>query len=385
MELSFSEHSYNKLLNKAGLNLDGARGSMKSVIVALVVCWLPLAIITLFMHKFWTGNVADSFISSFDTQARFLITMPILIFSESNVSLKLGKILKQFLSSGIVQPEDNNKYEKIIGNQVKFLKSGWIDLAIFTLCYLQVFIILFYTAENTHLIGWELGENGKSLNLAGWWSTLVSRPFVLYMFYKWFLRIVAWGFVLYKISRLKLNLYPPHPDRIAGLGFLSYSIRYFSPVAFAVSATVAGNMADFVLIEGSHVADLKFIALAYFIFVTLLFVFPMLFFVDILTIAREQSIFENNDYANGIFRELQSKVASKGYHQIDAGDLNSTEFSTVCDMGGVFSNVMNMQTLPFTIKDLFPLWVMIAIPFVFVMFLEFPVVEVVNALISVII
>jgi len=131
--------------------------------------------------------------------------------------------------------------------------------------------------------------------------------------------------------------------------------------------------------------DLKFIALAYFIFVTLLFVFPMLFFVEILTNAREQSIFENNDYANGIFRELQSKVASKGFDQVNAEDMSSPEFSAVCDMSGVFSNVLNMQTLPFTLKDLIPLWAMTALPFIFVVFIEFPVIDVIKTVLDVIV
>ena len=177
-------------------------------------------------------------------------------------------------------------------------------------------------------------------------------------------------------------MFPPHPDLVGGLGFLPYSIRYLSPVAFAFSAIIAGNMADFVLIEGAHVLDFKFLAIAYFIFITVLFVFPMLFFSEKLSSAREQSIFENNDYANGIFRELQTKVALKGFNEVNADDMNSPEFSTVCDMSGVFGNVLNMQTLPFTLKDLLPLWMMTAIPFVFVVFIEFPIIQVLKTVLS---
>jgi len=144
-------------------------------------------------------------------------------------------------------------------------------------------------------------------------------------------------------------------------------------------------MADFVLIEGSHVLDFKFLAIAYFIFITTLFVFPMLFFVAKLSNAREQSIFENNDYANGIFRELQTKVTLKGFNQVNAEDMDSPEFSTVCDMSGVFGNVLNMQTLPFTLKDLLPLWMMTAIPFILVVFIEFPILEVLKTVLSMLI
>jgi hypothetical protein len=382
MELFFSEHAYNKLLNKVGLKTEGVSGQLKSVFVALAICWLPLAIFTLILQNFWTGNLATSFISSFDTQARLLITLPILIFSERIVNVKLGKLLSQFVSSGLIRKEDIGHFKQIIGKQVNFMKSRWVDFVIFLLCYFQVFLILFYTKENTHLFIWELSDDHESLNIAGLWSTLISKPFVLYLVYSWMLRIVFWGVILFKISRLKLNLFPPHPDLVGGLGFLPYGIRYFSPVALAFSAIVAGKMAEFVLIEGSHVLDFKFIGIGYFIFITALFVFPMLFFVEKLTDAREQSIFENNDYANGIFRELQSKVALKGFNQVNAEDMESPQFSTVCDMSGVFGNVLNMQTLPFTLKDLLPLWGMTALPFVFVVFLEFPIIEVLKTVIS---
>ena len=382
MELFFSDHAYNKMLSKAGLKVDGIGGQLKSVIVALGFCWLPLAIITLIQHNFWTGNVTNSFITSFDTQARLLITVPILIFSERIVNLKLGKLLAQFTSSGIVRNEDIECFNQIINNQVKFMKSGWVDLIVFTLCYLQVFLILFYAKENTHMLDWGLNNDHQSLNLAGLWSTIISKPFVLYLVYSWMLRIAFWGVILYKITRLNLNLFPPHPDLVGGLGFLPYSIQYFSPVALAFSAIVAGNIADFVLMEGSHVLDFKFIVIAYFAFITVLFVFPMMFFVDKLTNAREQSIFENNDYANGIFRELQYKVALKGYNQVTADDMGTPEFSTVCDMSGVFSNVLNMQTFPFTFKDLLPLWGMAALPFVFVILIEFPIIQVLKTVLS---
>jgi hypothetical protein len=385
MELFYSENTYSKLLHKAGVNKEGANREVKSVLIALLICWLPLAIITLIQQNFWTGSFANSFITSFETQSRLLVTVPILLFSDRIVNLKLGRLLAQFVSSGIIRNEDVERFYQIIWNNVNFMKSRWVEPILFLLSYLQVILILFYTTENTHMLSWGLNEDHQSLNLAGFWSTLISKPFVLYLVYRWLLRIIFWDIILYKISKLNLKLFPPHPDLVGGLGFLPYSIRYFSGVAFAFSAILAGNMADFVLVEGAHVTDFKFIALGTFIFITILFVFPLLFFVNKLNSAREQSIFENNDYANGFFRELHHKVKSKGYNQVTADDLNSTEFSTVSDMSGVFSNVLHMQTLPFTLKDLLPFWISTIIPFIFVIFIEFPVIEVFKAIFSMVV
>lgn len=383
MDFSFEDHAYNKALTKIGILGGGAKVQLSRVLIPFALCWLPLAVITLFQGTFWTGNMDTSFITSFDTQARFLITMPILILAEKLVSSKLDRILGQLKNSGIVNKEDHITFDEIIKRNVKFLKSHWTDIAVFVICYIHVFIVLFYKSENTSFLSWQIYyEDGEaSLDFAGKWSTLISRPFILFLFYRWILRIVVWGNILRSVSNLKLNLFAIHPDLCGGLGFLGYSIRYFTPVAFAFSATIVGNMADFMLIEGSHLDDLKIPALAYLIFITILFTLPLIFFTGKLMDAREKSVFENYDFANGIYRELRLKFA-KGYEKVNAEDLSSVDYSAAADLSAVVDNSLKMKFVPFTIKDLIPLWAMSTLPFLAVVLLEIPIKELFQTLIS---
>lgn len=377
MKLLFEDHLYNNLLVKVGISATGYRLQFLKVLIPFIICWLPLAFLTLINGTFWTGEITTSFITNFDTQARFLISMPLLIISVKLVSSKLGLILNQFINSGIIFKEDRKSFESMIDKQVRFLNSNWTNLTIILICYLQVFAILFYESTHTSFLTWQLiqVDGEPTLNLVGKWCTLVSKPIVLYLLYKWLLRIIVWGNILRKISNFKLNLFPEHPDLSGGLGFLGYVLRYFSPITFAISAVVAGNMADFILIEGLRIADMKLPALGYFIFITLLFTLPMFTFTSKMINAREGSVFENYDFANGMYIELRTKI-SKAYDKVSKEDLDSSVYSSVSDYNMVVENVLKMKFLPYTLKDLVPLWFTTALPFLAVVLLEIPFVKI---------
>ena len=386
MEFSFEDHTFSKALRKIGFSGEGQNEQFTGLLMAFVLCWVPLAIITLIKGSFWTGDMDTSFISDFDTQTRLLITMPVLIWSEKLVSARLGLIIFQFKNSGIISKDDYGAFDHIIKRKTGFLNSPITYLIVFIICYLHVFAVLFYESENTSFLSWQLADEigSNRMNLAGKWSTLISRPLLLFLFYRWFLRIIVWGGILRKISKLNLNLFAVHPDLAGGIGFLGYSIRYFSPVAFAISATVVGNMVNFILIEGSHLADLRFAMLGYLIFITLLFTLPLLSFTSKLINAREQSVYENNDFANGIYRELRYKF-SKGYEKVNAEDLSSPDYSAASDLSGIVNNALNMKFLPFNMKDMIPFWAMTSLPFLAVVLLEVPFNELFSKIFSIVV
>jgi hypothetical protein len=222
---------------------------------------------------------------------------------------------------------------------------------------------------------------GTSLSLAGWWSLLVSRPLVLFLFYRWVVRVIVWALLLRRISKLNLNIYTVHPDLAGGLGFLGYSIRYFAPVALAISTAVAGRMIDAILIGGAHVSELRIYALLYFVAMTLLFASPLMLFTPVLLSARDNAMFENSDFANGLFRELQKKT-SKNYDQVSAEDLSLPDYSATTDLSSVINNTLKMRFVPFGLRDLIPLWLMTALPFIFVALAEVPFFELVKKMLN---
>jgi hypothetical protein len=239
------------------------------------------------------------------------------------------------------------------------------------LCYLQVFLVFKYeTTDFSSLFSWQTAEQQgvRSLNFAGRWNEFVSKPLMLFILYRWLLRTIVWGNIMRKISKLNLNLYPLHPDQLGGLGFLGFTLNFFSPVAFALSVVVAGHFADFMLLADMHLADLKFVFIVYFIFINLLFSLPLIAFARALGKAREDAIFKYYDLAAGMHRELVKRITAKEY-KVEQQDLD-----------GLIVNALQMKSLPFKMKDLLPLWIATIIPFIPVILIEIPFVEILKTL-----
>jgi hypothetical protein len=380
-QFAFDNERFQGLLSKVGLNTYGANGPRVMVAIYLSVCWLPLAVYALLHGVFWTGQIQTSFITHFDTQARLLVTLPLLILIQRKVSEQLGKILSHFPESGIIAKADHSRFKQIIAKNVNFIKSWWVDAGLLLLCYLQVYFVLHYETDFATLLSWQTIEvNGKlTLNFGGKWDAYISSPLMLFMLYRWLLRVIVWGNILRKISNLNLKLYVLHPDRMGGLSFLAITFRFFAPVAFAMSAVVAGNFADFMLLASKHLVDLWIIFAVYLVFITLLFGLPLMTFRNALNMAREDAIFNYYDLANGMNREMARRIAAKHF-KVVGKDLDTQHYSTINDFNSVVQNALRMKSLPFTFKDLKPLWIASVIPFVPVIFIEIPVLEVLKTL-----
>lgn len=108
MDFSFEDRKYKNIMHWFGLKSQFTR-----VLVLFAICWLPLAVMTLINGTFWTGEITTSFITNFDTQIRFLVSMPIFILAEKLISSRLRIILNQFINSGIVAKEEKLEFESI--------------------------------------------------------------------------------------------------------------------------------------------------------------------------------------------------------------------------------------------------------------------------------
>ncbi len=158
-------------------------------------------------------------------------------------------------------------------------------------------------------------------------------------------------------------------------------MRYFSLIAFAISAAIVGNMLDFMLIEGLHLTDLKVPVVGYLFFMILFFALPLLFFSSKMINAKEENVFSNYDFSNGMYREFRKKT-SRSFEQVSEKDLKTSEYSAVSDYNSVMFNVIQMKYVPYTLRDFIPLLVMTAVPFIALVFMDIPINKLVKNIIS---
>ena len=77
------------------------------------------------------------------------------------------------------------------------------------------------------------------LSWAGEYARFISNPLFLFLVLRWLWRFAVWTLLLSAISKLSLRLTPMHPDKTAGLGFLTIYPGIFSGFIFALSCVVA--------------------------------------------------------------------------------------------------------------------------------------------------
>jgi hypothetical protein len=84
-----------------------------------------------------------------------------------------------------------------------------------------------------------------------------------------------------------------------------------------------------------------------------------------------------------MFKEFRKQI-SKSYGEVNMEDLGKPYYSSIADLNAVIENALKMKFIPFTLKDMIPIWVMAAIPFLGVVMIEVPVTELFRTVLSLI-
>lgn len=114
-----------KLQMLAGLGLPEPRIVLKRALLAVIVTWVPLLLLSLFDGQAFSARVRIPFFYDFAVNVRFLITLPLLIAAEIVIDRRLKYAVKHFVASGLVTPEELPAFERVIG---KMLVVGGRDL-----------------------------------------------------------------------------------------------------------------------------------------------------------------------------------------------------------------------------------------------------------------
>ena len=185
---------------------------------------------------------------------------------------------------------------------------------------------------------------------AGWWYLVVGLGLFQFLIWRWVWRLCIWYWFLWRVSKLPLRLVPTHPDRSAGLGFVGETQRFFWGIVLALSATMAGVLANQAVHAGVPLRTFEIAIAGYTVVVLLVFLAPLLTFTPRLLQAKIKSL---HDY---------SALAVKHNQMFDAkwvqGDnpkadplLGAPEISAMADLGTVYEVLSRMSRFPFAPAD----------------------------------
>jgi hypothetical protein len=355
-----------QLLIRARLG-DSALGHLKQrIVVITLLAWLPLFLLSLLDGKA-LGGVRIPFLYDIEMQARFLLTLPLLIVAELMVHKRIRTIVQQFVDRGIVPEGLLPRFGAIIDSAMRLRNSIAIEVALLLVVFVGGHFLwsavsgMEKAVQETATWYAAKSDTGVRLSPAGYWYDFVSRPLFQFIFIRWYFRLFVWARFLWQVSRLKLHLIPTHPDRAAGLGFLSMSVSAKSLFILAHGVLLSGLIANRIFFTGAKLMDFKLEAIALVVIVMIVVLGPLLAFSPHLMRAKRAGQREYGRLASRYVEEFDQKWV-RGGAPADEQLIGSSDIQSLADLGNSFEIIRGIRPIPFTKEAVIQFTVIILLP-----------------------
>jgi hypothetical protein len=351
-----------QLLRRSHLE-DSASGLVhRRVLAFIVITWLPLFVLTMIQGLAWSGRKVP-FLYDFDSHCRYLLALPLMIFAELVVHVRLRRIVAMFFERKLITPEQRQKFLRIVQSATNIRNSVIVEILLIAIVYIVGvnYIWRNLTAVNADVWFAPSSPGGKP-PLAAYWLLYVSLPFFQFILLRWFFRQIIWCRFLWQVSRLDLQLVPTHADLCGGLGFLSNTVYAFVPLLLALGVLFAGSVANWIFYEGGKLMQYKLEILAVVAVGVFLVLLPLLVFAPCLAAARRKGLAEYGTLATNYVREFDHKWLRGGASEGEAF-IGSADIQSLADLNNAFDTIRNMRIVPFAKETILQLAIITLLPF----------------------
>jgi hypothetical protein len=335
-----------QLLRRSHLSGDAFELTHRRIVVLTLVAWLPLLVLCALAGTVSGDAVAVPFFADVEVHVRFLVALPLLILAELVVHRRMRLVVRQFLDRQLIAAEARERFDEAIASVLRLRNSTFVELLLIALVYgVGVFVVWrlygMHGSATWHTVP---AVAGLRLSPAGVWFTFVSLPLFQFLLLRWYFRVFIWARFLWQVSRLPLSLVPAHPDRVAGLGFLSSVAHAFIPLAVAHGALLSGLIGSRILNFGAALADFK-IEIGAVVALVLGLVFgPLLVMAPQLARAKRDGVREFGTLAERYVREFDAKWL-RGGAPADEAFVGSADIQSLADLGNSFDIVRTMRPI----------------------------------------
>jgi len=341
-----------QLLRRTHLTDDALTLVRKRILAALLATWLPLLGLSALGGQMLGGSVAVPFLLDFDVHVRFLVAIPLLIAAELVVHQRMRPMVKEFVERKLIPDGAMARFEAAIASAFRLRNSVLVELLLIVFVYAVGILIVWRHYGAIHTGTWYAtpAPGGTRLSLAGIWLAYVSTPIFQFLLLRWYFRVIIWGRFLWQVSRIELRLIPTHPDRVAGLGFLSNTVYAFTLLAVAHGALLAGLLANRIFYLNAGLPDFKVEIAVVVVFMLCLALGPLLVFAPQLARAKRVGQREYGNLAERYVREFEAKWLRGG---VPDGEplVGSADIQSLADLGNSFEVVRTMGVAPVARQD----------------------------------
>ena len=354
----------------------------RRIISCVMICWLPLLILSLAEGHAVSG-VRVPFLLDIETHVRFLVALPLLLVAEVVVHQRISPLILQFGERDIISETDWGRFQAIVASTLRLRNSITVEI---------ILLVLSATVSNwvwrEHLVlktqTWYSLPTGAEMHLtvAGLWYVGVSLTVLRFMLYRWYFRILLWYQFLWRVRGLPLHLNFFHPDRAAGLGFLNVSLFAFAPILVAHTAFLAGFIGGRILHDNAHLSTFKMDVVGVVVLLMLVVIVPLCFFVSHLKRARRTAIKEYGLLASRYVNDFRRKWINETAER-DASLLGTPDIQSLADLSNAYTVVSEMRLLPFGKRTLIELGLLLLAPLFPLTLAEVPLEQIIDRVIKV--
>jgi hypothetical protein len=338
-----------QLLRRAHLSGGALELVRRRAILITSLAWLPLLLLSALEGRALGQSVAVPFLRDVEVHVRFLVALPLFVVAELVVHDRMRFVLRQFLERKLVPENAVGRFEAAVAGVFRLRNSVIGELLLIAFVYGVGVSLIWRQYLTLGTPTWYAlpAEGGMTLTLGGIWFIYVSLPLFQFLMLRWYFRIFIWARFLWQVSRLGLSLFPTHPDRVGGLGFLSNTAYAFVPLAAAHGAILAGMIANRIFYAGAGLLDFK-AEVAVVVAVLLILVFgPLLVFAPQLAAAKRRGNREYGTLAQRYVSEFDVKWL-RGGAPADERLVGSGDIQSLADLGNSFEVVRGMRLAPVT-------------------------------------
>ncbi|MGE0665955.1 MAG: hypothetical protein AB7O49_05290 [Sphingomonadales bacterium] len=339
----------------AGLG-DGSRFALaRRCVLSVLVTWVPIALLAWWGGLYGGGLSPTNFFADFAAYAQLVMAMPLFIASERVIDASTREVAEQLVSCGIVRPQDRGRLDQAHAMVARARRSFWPDIGCIVLAFTLSLVILVPEFGPDPLPTWHVKDydHWRTLTPAGAWAFLVALPILNYTWLRFAWKIWLWIFYLYKVSRLRLELHPTHPDLTGGIGFLSEAQGRFALfiLAYGVSNVAATVGYEVVILDYS--LDTMTVwgpLLGFAIGAPLLFTLPLLMFTRQLHRSKRQALATYRQRVTERSRHVESRWLEDGRTEQPASE-EIRELAELATLHTMFNHIDRMRVVPFDLRS----------------------------------
>ena len=365
-------------LHRKGLLRFSLPNILRRITLLVALTWLPLLLLSLRNGLAFGHEARIPLLYDFATYGRLLLCLPLLVVAEIVIDPAIRLSVSQFVRAGIVHGDVLPQFDRVLTRIQKLRDSKIPEFLLLGLASFPVFLFEHEWTAGA-VSSWHTTANG--LTPAGLWYAFFSAPLLRFIIFRWAFRYFVWSALLRRICRLDLVLMPTHPDRAAGLNFLSITQQRFGILFCALGFSFAGRMANSLVFEGAKIQSFQSLMIGFVVLSLIISLLPLALMTPKLIMVRWQGLLEYGRLATVYTQDFDRKWV----HRTTAPTeplLGTSDIQSLADMGNSFSYVNAMLIAPINKALVLQLAAQAALPLLPVILIGTPAPELIKAVVK---